>query len=138
MSKKGTAAFLCRSNHMVASMRERLGNETAIIMPLRPNTHNSLIRIVRKSENMWVSFRSSRVHTVRAMQLSATPPTADSQKVFHPELPIALKNDEALLCHKPLYASDSLAVNVYVLGEICIQNRCPYRIQKTYFQTKSF
>ena len=64
---------------------------------------------------MWVSLRGSRVHAVSAMQHSATPPTADSQKISHPKLLIALKNDEALLRHKPLDAIDNLTVNVSVL-----------------------
>ena len=55
MSKAGTAAVLGRADDVVAGVRERIGIEAAVVMPLRPDAGNAVTAIVRQPEDVPVA-----------------------------------------------------------------------------------
>src|SRR6056297_99855 len=87
-------------------MGKRGGQETAVIVPLRPDIRNAVAFIVRQAKYMAVAAGRLWVNAVRAVQFTAAPQTAGAQEILSIQLRLVLEDEKAAKRHFPFQHVD--------------------------------
>src|SRR6056297_661556 len=95
----GSAAFFGRPDDVIAGVRESVGVEAAVVVPLRTDARKAVPAVVRQPKNMLVAAGRGRVHAVSAVQFLATPPRAGAEEIVGRDLLFALEDKKAPLGH---------------------------------------
>src|SRR6056297_2625446 len=99
MREMRAAALLGRANDVIAGMGKRGGQETAVIMPLRPDIGYAVTVIIGKAKDMAVATGRLRMDAVGTVQLAAAPPTTGTQEILGLQLHLVLEDEKTALRH---------------------------------------
>ena len=124
------AAVLGRPDDVIARMRKRGWQKTAVVVPLRPDIRDAVALVVGQAKDVAVAAGSPGMNAMSAVQLPPAPEAAGAQEFFRLELRVVLEDKKAAMRHFAFQRVDDLGRRRVRGGEIDPRDLCADGIER--------